>query len=390
MILYPQHGSGPPFARVKPEQPLVTGGRPAKYLSPMGRGLQAYIPPRSWENLEDANTRVLLTEGEKKAAEAAQEGLACIGLGGVWAFRDRDHLFLPDLDKIAWSGRDVVLAPDSDIATNPQVRDAVWEFGWQLLQRGGLPTVVVLPPGADGSKQGVDDYLVVHGRSALENLISTADALEAWACSVVAAMPDAHKPAQLQWLAGRLEALDTARRELIVHVQAKRLGLTPSFLRRLMSEVGTWAPAPPRAEREKAEREAARLTSGVSLPGTCRLIHASLSDLDQHIEPSSIDSIVTDPPYGEEIVFLCEELARLSLKWLKDNGSLLVMVGQYRLPEGMERMARWLTYHWALAYLTPGGQSGNHRKSGPGGSTPSGSPCCGSLRERTRGSGSAM
>ena len=167
---YSRFGEREFFARVKPDDPPVIEGKTPKYLSPKGRGLRLYIPPASQEALNDPTTRILMTEGEKKAAKADQEGFPTIGLGGIYGFRDREHVFLPELNAIRWKTRDVLIVPDSDVHTNTGVRDAVWELGFQLLQRGANSLVVVLPPGDDDSKQGLDDFIVNNGRAAFEEL----------------------------------------------------------------------------------------------------------------------------------------------------------------------------------------------------------------------------
>ena len=127
VIPYPIYDTLELFSRVKPDSPPLIDGKLPKYLSPKGNLLQPYIPPRSWKTLRDPTSRLLITEGEKKAAKADQEGFPCIGLGGIYGFRDREHLFLPALEKVVWAGRDVVLVPDSDVGTNQNVRDAVWD-----------------------------------------------------------------------------------------------------------------------------------------------------------------------------------------------------------------------------------------------------------------------
>ena len=72
---------------------------------------------------------------------------------------------------MAWNGRDVYLVPDSDLATNVSVVDATWELGWQLCRRGAGLHIVELPPGDDGSKRGLDDFLVAEGKKAFEELM---------------------------------------------------------------------------------------------------------------------------------------------------------------------------------------------------------------------------
>ncbi|NPV52203.1 MAG: hypothetical protein HPY71_01615 [Firmicutes bacterium] len=88
-----------------------------------------------------------------------------------------------------------------------------------------------------------------------------------------------------------------------------------------------------------------------------RLICKDIRDLDDGIEPDSVDVIITDPPYPEEYLPLYETLAKLAARVLKPGGSLLVMTGLTHLPGVIQLMAPHIRYHWALAYLMPGGQS---------------------------------
>lgn len=105
--------------------------------------------------------------------------------------------------------------------------------------------------------------------------------------------------------------------------------------------------------REKAFEEASQRAALIT--DKYRLINADFKDAG--IAPNSIDYIITDPPYVDGVVEHCKALARFASVVLKDGGSCIVMVGQYRLPEVMARMSEHITYHWTLAYLTPGGQS---------------------------------
>ena len=86
-----------------------------------------------------------------------------------------------------------------------------------------------------------------------------------------------------------------------------------------------------------------------------RVIHAEFQRADVGI--ASADWIVTDPPYGKEFLSLYADLSEFAARVLKPGGSLLAMVGQSYLPEILQLLSRHLTYHWTLAYLTPGGQA---------------------------------
>jgi site-specific DNA-methyltransferase (adenine-specific) len=50
-------------------------------------------------------------------------------------------------------------------------------------------------------------------------------------------------------------------------------------------------------------------------------------------------------------------LGELADRVLKPGGSLIAMTGQLYLPRYLELLSKHLTYHWTLAYTTPGGQA---------------------------------
>ena len=107
-------------------------------------------------------------------------------------------------------------------------------------------------------------------------------------------------------------------------------------------------------KRERAERKAARPDPGGD---RYRLITADIASATQHIAAGSVDWIITDPPYPKQYLDLYAHLARLAEHALKPGGSMVAMVGQSYLPQIIERLSTTLTYHWTLAYLTPGGQA---------------------------------
>jgi hypothetical protein len=46
-----------------------------------------YVPHRNRSGLTDPTRLLLITEGEKQALKADQEGLACVAIGGLWNWR---------------------------------------------------------------------------------------------------------------------------------------------------------------------------------------------------------------------------------------------------------------------------------------------------------------
>ncbi len=71
----------PPFTRLKFDKPDAKGKR---YAQAKGSGNRLYIPPMiERTSLTDSSVTLYLTEGEKKALKASQEGLACLSVSGV-------------------------------------------------------------------------------------------------------------------------------------------------------------------------------------------------------------------------------------------------------------------------------------------------------------------
>ncbi len=134
------------YARLKPTSPKKDrNGKPRKYESPKGQRNRPYFPPGVIDKLSDAGVPLCITEGEKKAAKADQEGIACIGLVGVFSFNTKGRAELcAELRDIAWNGRDVRICYDSDLNTNENVREAERRLAAALQQLGAR--VEVDPP----------------------------------------------------------------------------------------------------------------------------------------------------------------------------------------------------------------------------------------------------
>lgn len=73
--------------------------------------------------------------------------------------------------------------------------------------------------------------------------------------------------------------------------------------------------------------------------------------------PTSVDAVVTDPPYGRAAVPLWSALADVAGAALRPGGWLLAYSGQARLPEVMDALSTpELMYRWTLATIYPGGE----------------------------------
>jgi len=135
-------------------------GHTVKYLQPKDSSAHLYVLPSVRADLANPSVPLYFTEGEKKAAKAVQEGLACVGLGGLWNWIEKDTgKGINELDPIAWPDRKCIIVPDSDIWTRIELQRAVYALGKELERKGGKVSVVVIPPDGHG-KVGLDDYLV--------------------------------------------------------------------------------------------------------------------------------------------------------------------------------------------------------------------------------------
>lgn len=167
VIPYP----GTDYQRVRIDSPGPDGKR---YRSPKGSTNRLYVPPKiGHEFLQDASAPLYFTESEFKALKATQEGFPAVAVAGVWSWRRRLHgesLEIPDLDRVTWLNRHVILVFDSDAANKPPVQWAEFHLARALKARGARVSVIRLPDSPDGDKYGLDDFLAQHGPEAFRAL----------------------------------------------------------------------------------------------------------------------------------------------------------------------------------------------------------------------------
>ena len=185
-------GTKSDYIRLKPDKPRIQNrngkSKGVKYEAPRGESNRAYFPPGTIDAINDPTIPIIVTEGEKKAAKVDQEGLACIGLAGVWAWQKKREQnsegkkrgpreLISDLAAIAWKDRLVHPIFDSDAATNKQVSEAIRVFGTILKVHGAIVVTADLPGGPNGEKVGLDDYLLTYSSENLQTLIDRAGRL---------------------------------------------------------------------------------------------------------------------------------------------------------------------------------------------------------------------
>lgn len=180
--------NGKIFVRKRFMPPLPDGkdGR-RKYETAYGAGNRCYILPAVHRYLkENPSSPLYMTEGEKKAAKATKEGLPMIGLTGIWGWLDSksdrnkkgdDYAIHPDIRQYLESPRDVYLIYDSDARETPEKTKSfdsnAERLAFELVALNCKFFRIDLPSGADGEKQGVDDYLLKHSVDELRDYIKS-------------------------------------------------------------------------------------------------------------------------------------------------------------------------------------------------------------------------
>lgn len=166
-----------PFVRVRYlEEVLNDDGKVVRYSQPRKSGIRLYFPPHpGWAALlDDPTMDVIITEGEKKAKALTDSGMPCIGTGGVWNWRDENDDVHPDLLRLVWEGRRLVIAYDSDAVDNPQVRHAELTLAAEMSKLGASVRIARLEPLPDGTKRGADDYIAAGKDRELELILANA------------------------------------------------------------------------------------------------------------------------------------------------------------------------------------------------------------------------
>jgi hypothetical protein len=163
---------------IRPDNPRTKNGKVIKYDRPAGVPQFLDVHPIMTHAgvLADPNVPLILTEGTLKSDAAISAGHRAIGFIGVYGYRGRNghraRLNLPDFDFVAWDGRKVCVIFDSDARTNPNVLKAAVRLAEDLSFMKARVSIAFPETAADGSKVGLDDYIVAGGSVA--DLIASA------------------------------------------------------------------------------------------------------------------------------------------------------------------------------------------------------------------------
>jgi predicted P-loop ATPase len=171
-----------------------------KYLSPPGRGGMLYFPPGiAPELLTDVDVPTILTEGEFKGlalwrlawysrSDADEKpSFLVLAIPGVWNWRgivgktyDADGVRvdvtgpIPDIERILWLGRRVIILFDADLETKLDVSVARDQLTRELQSRGAEVAWFPWPKGVPSQLKGIDDYLAERGPAEVLSLLAKA------------------------------------------------------------------------------------------------------------------------------------------------------------------------------------------------------------------------
>jgi putative DNA primase/helicase len=168
-LVLPMHGpndSYPVRYQIKPDEPRVVEGVAKKYEWPFKLSPVLACPPVPVvrDALASPNEPFVITEGLKKAASAATQGVACLCLNGVWNWKAKTSngikTTIAELDTIHFQGRPVYIAFDSDMMQKEGVYWAMARLTAQLVRRGAKVKYCFLP---EEYGKGLDDYFVNGG-----------------------------------------------------------------------------------------------------------------------------------------------------------------------------------------------------------------------------------
>lgn len=148
-----------------------------KYHQPSGHEPMLYFSTYiKWDEVvKDTKIPLILTEGEMKANAVCKHNIPTISMGGVWNWSSKKTGVISDFDSIDWNGRPVLIVFDSDIATKPQVKHAMYRLCTALTSLGAkIKYGGVYHPDLEDDpklKLGLDDYLRRYGKMELAEFL---------------------------------------------------------------------------------------------------------------------------------------------------------------------------------------------------------------------------
>lgn len=296
-----------------------SNGKHPKYLQRKDTGNRLYIPSETRAILSDTSIPLYLTEGEKKALKACQEGLYCIALSGLWNWSNGNKELIADFDLIALEGRTIYIVPDNDWqhpnkhGYRKNLKQAVSLLAEKLKTRGAKVYIVQLP---QDELKGLDDFLCKH----------TVEEFQALPVIEVKALPERITEAKADDIEEILREIASAR----IHSETERAILIESLSKRL--NIGKRAIQKDINALSGDMRNEIQATISANVPGLVDLVLTESGAIAYLIKNDAILEVVTiyeqsgtlySPPEKQYLPF---ELSRAEevIKWHQaDNDSKL-------------------------------------------------------------------
>lgn len=305
------------FERYKIFPPL----NDTKYIQPKGSGNRLYISNKIRSALNDARESLYATEGEKKSLKAIQEGLPTVGLGGLWNWSDgtEEKGLIPDFNLIQWEGRTVYLVPDNDWmlpdrhGERKNLREAIYELAYRLIDRGAKVFVVELPQGAE---KGLDDYLCHHSVEEFKALPKTEVRK-----LTVEQLIDGANVENLGEVLKRMATLKETERAFYTKVLAAKLEIPKSSIKKDLKIIASKKGGENRAEAVPIAHFPGLIDLCLDDNGDVAFLVKSNKGLDV-FSTVKLDGVIYKPPDREDIPFIPVR-AEYVLRWMEDNNLIL-------------------------------------------------------------------
>jgi hypothetical protein len=319
----------------KPDNPRVmeTNGklRTCKYEMPRKTLNQIHVPRASqWlfrrpDGVEGPR-RMVITEGQKKGERAAQDGIGCIVLPGVWNWFIKfgeESIPLAQLALIEWPLYTVEICFDSDALHNAHVRRAELALAQWLKGRGASKVSIVrLPSGGDGGKVGLDDYLIQHSVAAFEALPRVEQRDLPLDQAIDSLSTESTKKQRTETLARILiEEPDPSERTRLLKMAASKTGIPLRDLRK-SAEV-----AAQHLRKKLADEKAQRPLTQEDVDRIKQERHEAVEAI---LEKSYSTPLGAQCCVGNELIFVCSFGGAAEAVVLSSNGDV---VASPRLPE---------------------------------------------------------
>jgi hypothetical protein len=148
----------------RPDEPRFVKGKGVKYETVSEQRMVLDVHPRVLRHMGDPAVPLVVTEGPIKGDALVSAGACAVAVLGVWSWRGTNDkggkVALPDWEAVAFNGRRVLIAFDSDVMTKGSVHLAMGRMAGLFTSRGAEVMFAYLPSGPMGRKIGVDDWLV--------------------------------------------------------------------------------------------------------------------------------------------------------------------------------------------------------------------------------------